>query len=100
MTQEKKVHDMEKFSRYKDTRKLPPSGICIRLGAMAVTVIIIILSLTAAGWLFGVSLSTLAGIYIGWRLLKLVFRVAGLLLRIVLAIIGILILIGLLALVA
>jgi hypothetical protein len=89
---------MEKLSQNKETRKLPLSGICIRLGAMAVAVIIISLSLVATGWLFGVSLSTLAGIYIGWRLLKLAFRVAGLLLRVVLAIIGILILISLLML--
>jgi hypothetical protein len=67
---------------------------------MAVTAIIIALSLTATGWLFGVSLSTVAGIYIGWWLLKLTFRFLGLLLRIVLVIIGILILISLLALVA
>jgi hypothetical protein len=98
MTQKKKKFKIMKTNRRNKETKLTPSGIIIRLGAMAVTVTIIILSLAAAGWLFGVPLSTLVGIYIGWRLLKLAFRTFGLMLRIVITIIAILILIAVLML--
>jgi hypothetical protein len=67
---------------------------------MAVTAIIVAALLAVVAWLCGASFTTVLAIYVGWRLLKLAFRLLGLLLRMVLAIIGILMLIGLLALVA
>jgi hypothetical protein len=70
------------------------SELIIKFGGWLLGLVAIIVLIQA----FGASLSTVVGIYLGYRVLRLVMRLLGLMLSIVFTVISIFILIGIISL--
>jgi hypothetical protein len=73
----KMVHEIKNLK----TIKLPPLGIHIRLAALA--------AVTGLLYLSGATFSGMVGMYFGYRILRLVGRLSGLLLSVVFTVISI-----------
>jgi len=82
------VHEVKKIET-----KLPQLKFLIRDWVVVLAVIGIMIHL------FGVSISTIIGIYLGYRIMRLVVRVIGLALSIIFTVVSILIMIAIISLI-